>query len=683
MIKKIINVILKLPFLLFIIILSGLIAWEGLGIIGEYQKAENEKEEIDESSVGYNRLNETLMDYLVRILQEYKEGGIVGVANSYPSISRENGYRLFDVVLADGEGLYDSWSEKIKRDNDNYELNHDEALKLHLDAPTEVRIARAIELYKCDRYGYKENNIEKYLNVELNEYVKSIAPELTIRVCATTSGVDYFYRDNEAHIASLKESVDNELNCYVENAVTYIVAYGIIFAIMWLLLVSKINKKVNENTTRTSVEKFNTELMFILAGASAAYLIYSIYYFSHIIYYTSNDNIDFLHISAWAQVTICAGIFSIMVAVYIKKLYRGCVIKDSAIVRIGKYIINVIKETYEREKYGSDKDIKRCYVRKLWMDVIITIVVFILVPFCMFNMGEIRYIGFGLIVFYIFYIYHSIKEYKYLRLFNKVNLNIDYIYNGMYEYVDKEDASEIMMKLANLSQGFKNSVAKQIEAEKLQIELITNVSHDLKTPLTSIISYVDLLSKEELPAVAADYVKILVNKSDRLKSIVADVFDLAKAASGEEIELESLDGMILINQVLSDMGDAIAESGREIKLKSDVEAAPITGNGQKLYRVFQNVIGNALKYSMPGTRIFINTSMFGNEFVFIIKNVSEFEIDFTEEEILSRFVRGDKARHSEGNGLGLSIAKSFTEQCGGSFGVSIDDDMFKVIIKLR
>ena len=298
-------------------------------------------------------------------------------------------------------------------------------------------------------------------------------------------------------------------------------------------------------------------------------------------------------------------------------------------------------------------------------------------------MGEIRYIGFGLIVFYIFYIYHSIKEYKYLRLFNKVNLNIDYIYNGMYEYVDKEDASEIMMKLANLSQGFKNSVAKQIEAEKLQIELITNVSHDLKTPLTSIISYVDLLSKEELPAVAADYVKILVNKSDRLKSIVADVFDLAKAASGEEIELESLDGMILINQVLSDMGDAIAESGREIKLKSDVEAAPITGNGQKLYRVFQNVIGNALKYSMPGTRIFINTSMFGNEFVFIIKNVSEFEIDFTEEEILSRFVRGDKARHSEGNGLGLSIAKSFTEQCGGSFGVSIDDDMFKVIIKLR
>ena len=253
----------------------------------------------------------------------------------------------------------------------------------------------------------------------------------------------------------------------------------------------------------------------------------------------------------------------------------------------------------------------------------------------------------------------------------------------MYELVDRGDESEINTKLANLSIGYRSSIAKQVEAEKLQVELITNVSHDLKTPLTSIISYVDLLSKEELPPVASDYVKILVDKSDRLKSMVSDVFDLAKASSGEEIELESLDGMILVNQVLSDMGDAIKDSGRDIKLKAEVDVAPIRGNGQKLYRVFQNVIGNALKYSMPGTRIFVNTYMEGNEFVFTIKNVSEFEIDFTEEEILSRFVRGDKSRNSEGNGLGLSIAKSFTEQCGGSFAVKLDDDMFKIIIRLR
>lgn len=684
MIKKIINVILKLPFLLFIIILSGLIAWDGLSIIGEYQKADNEKEKIENLSVGYNRLTDTLMDYLIRVLVEYKKGGIAGVENSYESISREKGYRLFDVVIADGTGVYDTFSEEKGINLGSYDLNHNAALRFNLDAPTEVRIVRAIELYKCTSYGYEEYMLGSYLNEELMEFIKDVAPELTIRICATSSGADYFYRDDDEYIAFQKQLVDEDLNILVSDAQYRLMIYATIYAIAWVLLVCKAKKKVNESDTRSSIEKLNTELMLILAGISIAVIIYSIYYFDHVIYYTNNNNIDMFQFRAWAKMTMFAAILSGMITIYIKKLYRGCVIKDSIIVRMTKALAGIIKETYERKKYGSNKDIKMCYVRKLWMDVIITIVVFVLVPLCIFAMGDmLSFVGYGLIAFYMFYIYHSIKEYKYLRLFNKVNLNIDYIYNGMYEYVDREDTSEIMMKLANLSQGFKNSVAKQIEAEKLQVELITNVSHDLKTPLTSIISYVDLLSKEELPAVASDYVKILIDKSDRLKSIVSDVFDLAKAASGEEIEMESLDGMILVNQVLSDMDDAIKASGREIKLKADIETAPITGNGQKLYRVFQNVIGNALKYSMPGTRIFINTSMFGNEFAFIIKNVSEFEIDFTEEEILSRFVRGDKARHSEGNGLGLSIAKGFTEQCGGSFGVSIDDDMFKVIIKLR
>lgn len=681
MIKKIFNGILKLPYLLLVIVLSGIIAWEGLSIISAYQKADSSKDKIEESSIGYNRLNDALMDYLIKVLGEYKNGGIAGVVMSYENLSRENGYRLFEVVIADGTGVFDSYSEEKGKNYGNYELNHNAALQFNMDSPTEVRIVRAIELYKCTSYGYKEYMLNSYLNEELAEFIKDIAPELTLRVCATSSGADYFYRDNDAYISLQKQFVDEELNIFISEAQYRLITYAVIYAIAWLLLVCKTKKMVNENDTRSGVEKFNTELMLLLAGASAIGIIYSVYYFAHTIYYTSNENISNIQIGVWAKIAIFAAVLSGMLAIYIKKLYRKCVIKDSILVKIGKYIIKVFKETYGSEKYGSDKDIKKRYVRKIWMDVIVTIIVFVTSYVC--NVRDIAIMGFMLIAFYIYYIYHSIKEYKYLRLFNKVNLNIDYLYNGMYEYVDREDTSEIMMKLANLSMGFKQSVAKQIEAEKLQIELITNVSHDLKTPLTSIISYVDLLSKEELPAVASDYVKILVDKSDRLKSIVSDVFDLAKAASGEEIELESLDGIILVNQVLSDMEDAIKSSGREIKLKTDIETAPITGNGQKLYRVFQNVIGNALKYSMPGTRIFVNANMFGNEFVFTIKNVSEFEIDFTEEEILSRFVRGDKARHSEGNGLGLSIAKSFTEQCGGSFAVSLDDDMFKVIIKLK
>ena len=684
MIKKILGLFLKLPFLLIIIVLSSLIVWESLGIVGEYQRADNKKEKIEENNDGYSRLNESLMDYLVRILVEYKKEGILGVARSYEEMSRENSYCLFSLVIADAANFYDSGADVVYSHNGSYEENHDQTLKLYRDTPTEIRIARATELYTCDKYGYKQQRIYDYLGSVWVEYLKTIAPNLTIRICATKSGVEYFYADNDEHMKFQYQLVDEDLNEYVSDAVERIVIYSVAFALMWLLLVCGIKKKVEETETRGRIEKFNSELMLILAGVSVACIAYAIYYFCYIIPYTNDRNIEFLQISAWAKASVAAAILFSMIAIFIKKIFRRCILKDSLIAKIIKYIVKVAKETYGREKYGSDKDIKRCYVRKVCMDVIITIIMFNAVLKCIFDLDDtVVFMGWALLVFYIFYIYHSVKEYKYLRLFNKVNLNIDYVYQGMYECVDRNDASEIMMKLANLSQGFKQSVAKQIEAEKLQVELITNVSHDLKTPLTSIISYVDLLSKEELPAVAADYVKILVNKSDRLKSIVSDVFDLAKASSGEEIELESLDGMVLINQVLSDMDDAIKASGREIKLKSEIEAATITGNGQKLYRVFQNVIGNALKYSMPGTRIFINTYLQGNDFVFNIKNVSEYEIDFTAEEILSRFSRGDKARNSEGNGLGLAIAKSFTEQCGGSFAVSLDDDMFKVMIRLR
>ena len=279
----------------------------------------------------------------------------------------------------------------------------------------------------------------------------------------------------------------------------------------------------------------------------------------------------------------------------------------------------------------------------------------------------------------------SFFGYSKLRAYNRVVEGINTIYNGNYNGVvlHENENNEEMIKLANLSYSFSESVRKQVEAEKMQVELIANVSHDLKTPLTSIISYTDLLKEEEMSDAAKDYVKVLIDKSARLKDIVADVFDLAKATSGEQVIMEQLDGVVLINQVLSDMSDKIEGTGKDLRVKIQTDNAPITGNGQKLYRVFQNVIDNALKYSMPGTRIYLGAESRDGEFVVTLKNVSQFEIEYTAEEIMSRFTRGDKARHSEGNGLGLSIAKSFTELCGGTFEVKLDDDIFMVIIRLR
>lgn len=237
-------------------------------------------------------------------------------------------------------------------------------------------------------------------------------------------------------------------------------------------------------------------------------------------------------------------------------------------------------------------------------------------------------------------------------------------------------------KLSSIQDKVKESVEQQIQSERLKIELVTNVSHDLKTPLTSIISYIDLLKKMELDDEAASYVKILDKKAQKLKGIVSDVFSIAKATSGVDVNLTKLDFVMLLNQCIADAEDKIAASGKTVKININADSAMVMGDGDKLYRVFQNIVDNALNYSMDGTRIFLDVYKKADRIVFAEKNISATPINFTEEEILERFVRGDKSRTDGGSGLGLSISKSFTEACGGTFNIEIDGDMFKAIVEM-
>lgn len=238
-------------------------------------------------------------------------------------------------------------------------------------------------------------------------------------------------------------------------------------------------------------------------------------------------------------------------------------------------------------------------------------------------------------------------------------------------------------KLNEISDAVKKSVEEQIKSEKMKIELIANVSHDLKTPLTSVISYIDLLKKAELDDEASSYVQIIDKKADKLKSIVNDVFSLAKATSGIDVNIEKIDLYVLVNQVVADMNDKIQESGKSIKLNNSQSPAFVMADGNKMYRVFQNLIDNALNYSLEGTRIFLDLYKENDEIVFETRNTSAAPIDYTAEEIIMRFVRGDKSRTDGGSGLGLSIAKSFTEACGGKFTLELEGDMFKTFVRMN
>ncbi len=234
--------------------------------------------------------------------------------------------------------------------------------------------------------------------------------------------------------------------------------------------------------------------------------------------------------------------------------------------------------------------------------------------------------------------------------------------------------------LGSLGDGMQAALQNEVRAERMKSELITNVSHDLKTPLTSILSYSDLLSQLELtPEEANDYAKIIHQKSLRLKNLTSDLFDISKVQSGvEQMVCERLDAVTLVRQALAEQ--EAQNSGLVLKVTLPERELPIWADGRKMSRVLENLIGNCVKYARTGTRVFVSLDARDGKAVFEVKNTANYEMDFAADEITERFVRGDAARSTEGSGLGLAIAKSYTEACGGMFEVEVDGDQFKVRI---
>lgn len=239
---------------------------------------------------------------------------------------------------------------------------------------------------------------------------------------------------------------------------------------------------------------------------------------------------------------------------------------------------------------------------------------------------------------------------------------------------------ETAENINRLESDIESAVEQRNRSNKLRVELITNVSHDLKTPLTSIINYADLLCEENLPEPAADYAISLRNKSYRLKNMVQDVFELSKATSGNlRIEKQPLDLAKLIRQTLADMDERIEESSLTFKTVIETPVM-IMADGEKLYRVFQNLFINALQYSLENSRVHVLLSVEEGIAHAKIKNTSREEINFDPHDIMERFVRADTSRTTEGSGLGLSIVQSFTEACGGTFSIDLDADMFTACV---
>ncbi|NFE50999.1 sensor histidine kinase [Clostridium botulinum] len=260
---------------------------------------------------------------------------------------------------------------------------------------------------------------------------------------------------------------------------------------------------------------------------------------------------------------------------------------------------------------------------------------------------------------------------------------------GNLDYIIKENKGGVLGKIVhninNMKEGYKRSLEEQVKSERLKTELITNVSHDLKTPLTSIINYIDLLKKENLSKDEVNaYISVLDRKSERLKSLIEDLFEASKMSSGAvELNIEKINVTALLKQSIAEFEEKITKSSLELKFKYDNNKTYANLDGKKTWRVFENLINNIIKYSQPNTRVYIDLIETNTKIIITMKNISRYEMDFSADEIFERFKRGDKARNTDGSGLGLAIAKSISELQGGSLNIIIDGDLFKVIVEFN
>lgn len=236
--------------------------------------------------------------------------------------------------------------------------------------------------------------------------------------------------------------------------------------------------------------------------------------------------------------------------------------------------------------------------------------------------------------------------------------------------------------LQSIQLGIQKAVDEQTRAERLKTELITNVSHDIKTPLTSIVNYVDLLEKEDIqPEKAKEYVDVLNRQAARLKKLTEDLVEASKASSGSlPVHLAPTDVNVLLSQLAGDYLEKLEDAQLEPIFRPAPSQPVIQADGQLLSRVLGNLFSNICKYAMPGTRVYFESAADENTVSLTFKNISKYELNIPAEELMARFVRGDCSRHTEGSGLGLSIAQSLTELQGGTFRLEIDGDLFKAVV---
>jgi len=453
-------------------------------------------------------------------------------------------------------------------------------------------------------------------------------------------------------------------------------ASAIIVVVLCIYLIIAIgHTKGKEGIDINDFDKIPIEIILCVATIIVILIIGAAGEFIRVIYDEYYDlAISLLLTGYFVSYIVCA----LTGVTIIKRIKAKILIKDSITGRTCRFCFKILKKIFKQIDKAC-KEISNSLT--VTAKVIIFIIGYAVGMILLIGLFEGLGAGIALIIT-AYFIYKFIER---INCYKKIENHLKEMYEGdhtkkLFSSDFVPEFQDVIKYINDVSSGFENAIQEGIKSEKLKTELITNVSHDIKTPLTSIINYVDLLKKEEIdnPKIK-EYIDILDSKSQRLKKLTEDLVEASKASSGNvKLNIEKINIGELIKQTTGEFEDRFNEKKLEIITKIPEGIVYISADNRYMYRVIENLFSNISKYALESSRVYVDVVRDGGKVKIAIKNISKERLNISADELMQRFVRGDKSRTTEGSGLGISISKSLTELQKGKFDLQVDGDLFKV-----
>lgn len=482
---------------------------------------------------------------------------------------------------------------------------------------------------------------------------------------------------------------------YTENAVTYTVASATVILILLVYETIAAGHTKEEGGIHLSwIDRIPFDVftfVMILVGCCicliGSELLSSV---SYMMFYEASMDFVEAGLPLIAFVILLALVVYVYYISFVVRIKSHTLISNNVIVKAIQFVYYPVKKVIV-EFYDA-----YCHSSAVWKKVIVGLVCisFVLLLIFFVTVAEV-----GEVFFELFIVILMLAMLYGVWILIKINADTktlltaaEKLANGELDYRISEEALnrlhgpfyEHAKNLNLISEGMKKAIENELKSERMKAELITNVSHDIKTPLTSIINYVDLLSKPHEEEKTEEYIDVLQRQSQRLKRLTEDVVEASKASSGNiQVHMDVVSIKEIIEQASAEYEERLKEKNLLLITKIPEEKIEVNADGRLLWRVLRNVFSNVSKYSMDGSRVYIDVVEDGENVITTIKNTSKNQLNITEEELMQRFVRGDSSRHTEGSGLGLNIAKSLMDLMQGSFEIQIDGDLFKSIITVK